>query len=99
MSKSHHARQAAERAAAGYTKTRPVSELLDALRQEWDSEAHDLEWLTDTLPRRDNLHQIAQLRRQLNRPGFDAASFLAKDADHAEEVSRRAAGTCDPDGP
>ena len=35
----------------------------------------------------------------VNRPGFDAASFLAKDADHAEEVSRRAAGTCDPDGP
>jgi hypothetical protein len=36
------------------------------------------------------------LRRSLgiepmNRPGFDAASFFAKDADHAEEVSARAA--------
>jgi len=34
----------------------------------------------------------------LNRPGFDAASFLAKDADHGEEVSHRAAGARDPDG-
>ena len=34
----------------------------------------------------------------VNRPGFDAASFLAKDADHGEEVSHRAAGARDPDG-
>jgi len=62
-----HARQAAERAAAGYAKTRPVSELLDALRQGWDSEARDVDVLADTLPRRDNLRQIAQLR--LQQPG------------------------------
>ena len=31
------------------------------------------------------------LRRLLNRPGFAAASFLAKDARHAEEVPERAA--------
>jgi len=37
-------------------------------------------------------------QRTLNRPGFDAASFLAKDADHGEEVSHRAAGARDPDG-
>jgi hypothetical protein len=35
----------------------------------------------------------------VNRPGFDAASFLAKDADHAQEVPDGAAGTCDQDGP
>jgi hypothetical protein len=31
----------------------------------------------------------ARSRSRLNRPGFDAASFLAKDARHAEEVSDR----------
>jgi len=34
----------------------------------------------------------------VNHPGFDAASFLARDADHGEEVSHRAAGARDPDG-
>ncbi len=41
---------------------------------------------------------LAVHRSVLNRPGFDAASFLAKDADHGEEVSHRAAGARDPDG-
>ena len=35
-------------------------------------------------------------RFRLNRPGFDAASLLAKDADHAQQVSHRAARTRDP---
>ena len=34
----------------------------------------------------------------LNRPGFDAASFLEKDADHAQQVPRRTAAARDPDG-
>jgi hypothetical protein len=37
-------------------------------------------------------------RLTVNRPGFDAASFLEKDADHAQQVPRRAAGARDPDG-
>jgi len=39
---------------------------------------------------------VATAPGQVNRPGFDAASFLAKDADHGEEVSHRAAGARDP---
>jgi hypothetical protein len=34
----------------------------------------------------------------VNRPGFGAASCLAKDAGHGEEVPEGAAGACDPDG-
>ncbi|MDQ3663632.1 MAG: hypothetical protein M3353_03100 [Actinomycetota bacterium] len=59
-----HARQEAERVAAGYSQPRPVNELVDKLRQEWDSEARDIDALADAVPLRDKLRQIAQLRRQ-----------------------------------
>ena len=62
-----HARREAERAAARYAQTRPVSELLDALRQQWDSEAHDIDLLAETVPLRDDLRHVAQLRRQQSR--------------------------------
>jgi len=45
-----HARREAERTAARYAQPRPVSELIDNLRQEWDSEARDLDWLTNAAP-------------------------------------------------
>ncbi|MGI9156738.1 MAG: AAA family ATPase, partial [Marmoricola sp.] len=59
-----HARHAAEHAAAGYAQTRPVSEIIAALRQEWDSEAHDVDVLAQAVPLRDDLRQIAQLQRR-----------------------------------
>jgi hypothetical protein len=37
-------------------------------------------------------------RGPVNRPGFDAASFLEEDADHAQQVPRRTAAARDPDG-
>jgi hypothetical protein len=39
-----------------------------------------------------------QPKDEMNRPGFDAASFLEEDADHAQQVSRRTAAARDPDG-
>jgi hypothetical protein len=59
-----HARQAAERAAAQYAQPRPVSEIIAALRQEWDSEAHGLDVLAWAAPLRDDLRQIAQLQQR-----------------------------------
>ncbi|MGI8721546.1 MAG: AAA family ATPase [Geodermatophilaceae bacterium] len=59
-----HARHAAEHAAAGYAQTRPVSEIIAALRQEWDSEARDVNVLAWAVPLRDDLRQIAQLQQR-----------------------------------
>ncbi len=59
-----HARHAAEHATAQYAQTRPVSEIIGALRQEWDSEAHDVDVLARAVPLRDDLRQIAQLQRR-----------------------------------
>jgi hypothetical protein len=44
-------------------------------------------------PQHEILEAIATTREgvNLNRPGFDAASFFEKDAPHAEEVPERAA--------
>jgi len=59
-----HARQAAEQAAAQYAQPRPVSEIIAALRQEWDNEAHDVDVLAWAVPLRDDLRQIAQLQQR-----------------------------------
>jgi hypothetical protein len=40
----------------------------------------------------------AAATRGVNRPGFDAASFLEEDANHAQQVPRRTAAARDPDG-
>ena len=59
-----HARDAAEHAAAQYAPPDTVDDLIAALRHEWDREADDLHVLAWTVPRRDDLRQIAQLQKE-----------------------------------
>jgi len=75
---------------------RPASEIIRALRQEWDSEAHDVDVLAWAVPLRDDLRQIAQLqRRQADeigplearyRQAGDARSLADATVDHSGAV-------------
>jgi len=82
-----HARDAAEQAAAQYAPPATVDDLIAALRHEWDREADDVQVLAWTLPRRDDLRQIAQLHSQ------HAAEIAPLEAGHRQAREARALAT------
>ncbi|CAN5758815.1 hypothetical protein BH18ACT7_BH18ACT7_06560 [soil metagenome] len=82
-----HARHTAEQAAAHYAPPATVDDLIAALRHEWDREADDVQVLAWTLPRRDDLRQIAQLHSQ------HAAEIAPLEAGHRQAREARALAT------
>jgi hypothetical protein len=81
---------------SGKTKTDAKDKLKEVLRDYEDGLA--IAPADYTVARAVNDWLSYGLNGRVNRPGFGAASRLAKDADHGEEVSRAAAGAFDSDG-
>jgi len=79
--------------------TAPVIEVSGRVEDDfWEEVSLARSWTTLVESARGAVTTWGDWDAAVNRPGFDAASFLAKDADHGEEVSHRAAGARDPDG-